>query len=584
MADAAPPLGRADDDGDEHMSPPARHRDSPAHNRDHQEQDDDDDDEEDDEGIDLRPGAGSPGDSSEEEETDSEEEREIRKGFIVDEDETERRRRRHRKKKRSRKHAPKSEDGQDDQDAGSSRKRRKDSDDESEALDEDDLELLQENLGIRRSKPKGKLRRLRRHRSVGSDNDDEAGSPSGRGGNLNDIFADDDAAADQVENLFDADEMAGFIEDDTDEDDLRSQAGDSDEDRGGDDARERKSRKQKERERRKAERGAAAAGGKRKRGFGGGLGGGRLEGVSIEAWQEVAEVFGNGQEYAWAMEDEDDDEPKPKDLKDLFEPSEIASRMLTEADEKIRLTDVPERQQLASVGLPPFELDAEGNLAPLIPEQELHAAAVWASDKVSRERTQQFLLRDANGNLPPLRDHFVEAVKAVLRFINVDLLEPPHIWHHRSDYIIHAPPGEEQILLLSDHDLWKLAALSVKYRAFMARRNEFMKQYRSLGAGVADLHLEEVVEQAGSVEDMMDAIGWLALQYGERLAEAKVAKQEPQEGEAAPAAGEEEEGAAPAAGGAGAGVEDHGPRRMKRAVRDNEYDRARKSVVKKFAD
>lgn len=130
---------------------------------------------------------------------------------------------------------------------------------------------------------------------------------------LNDIFADDDAAADQVENLFDADEMAGFIEDDSDDEGAaaRSQAGDSDEDlRDRDDARERRNRKQKERERRKAEGGAA----KRRRG---GLGGGRLEGVSVEAWQEVAEVFGNGQEYAWAMEDEDEDEPKPKDLKDV---------------------------------------------------------------------------------------------------------------------------------------------------------------------------------------------------------------------------------------------------------------------------
>lgn len=260
--------------------------------------------------------------------------------------------------------------------------------------------------------------------------------------------------------------------------------------------------------------------------------------------------------------------------------------MLTEADEKIRLTDVPERQQLASAGLPPFEIDAEGNLAPLIPERELHAAAVWASDKVSREATQQFLLRDADGNFPPLRDQFIAAVEAVLKFINVDLLEPPHIWHHRSDYIIHAPPGEEQVLLLSDHDLWKLAALSIKYRAFMARRTEFMKQYRSLEA-VADLHLEEVVEQAGSVEDMMDAIGWLALQYGERLAEAKLAKQEPQTdgAEAGLAAAEGDDGAAASAGAAAAtAAGDHGPRRMKRAVRDNEYDRARKSVVQKFTE
>lgn len=38
--------------------------------------------EDEDEGIDLRPGAGSPGDSSEEEATDSEEERAIRKGAL----------------------------------------------------------------------------------------------------------------------------------------------------------------------------------------------------------------------------------------------------------------------------------------------------------------------------------------------------------------------------------------------------------------------------------------------------------------------------------------------------------------------
>lgn len=570
MADALSAAQPERQEEEDHPMPTASadNDDSPQLQQDpEQEEDEDDEADEDDEGIDLRPGAGSPGDSSEEEETDSEEEREIRKGFIVDEDESQRRKR-HRKKKRSHSRRPKTEQDGADEEGSTSRKRRKDSDDESEALDEDDLELLQENLGIRRSKPKGKLRRLRRRRSVGSDGsgDDAASPPRG----LNDIFADDDAAADQVENLFDADEMAGFIEDDSDDDaEARSQAGDSDEDR--DDARERRNRKQKERERRKAE-GAA----KRRRG---GLGGGRLEGVSVEAWQEVAEVFGNGQEYAWAMEDEDEDEPKPKDLKDIFEPSEIASRMLTDADEKIRLTDVPERQQLASVGLPPFEIDAEGNLAPLIPERELHAAAVWASDKVSREATQRFLLRDADGNFPALRDQFVAAVEAVLRFINVDLLEPPHIWHHRSDYIIHAPPGEEQVLLLSDHDLWKLAALSIKYRAFMARRAEFMKQYRSLQ--VADLHLEEVVEQAGSVEDMMDALGWLSLQYGERLAEAKLAKQEHADGE--PLGVEGEEGLA-AAGPVGGGAGGHGPKRTKRAVRDNEYERARKSVVKKFTE
>lgn len=251
--------------------------------------------------------------------------------------------------------------------------------------------------------------------------------------------------------------------------------------------------------------------------------------------------------------------------------------MLTEADEKIRTTDVPERQQLASVGLPGFDINDEGDLQPLIPEREIATAAIWASDKISREATQMFLLRDADGNRSPLYQPFVKAVEAVLRFINIDLLEPPHIWHHRSDYIIHAPPGEQQALLLHEHDLWKLASLSIKYRALMARRKEFEEQYRPLQT--QDLHLAEILEQAGSVEDMMDALGWLSLRYGDELALAKQAKTEDLDG-AEQQVGEDGLPLPQAVVGTGAA----GPKRMKRAVRDNEYDTARKSVVKKFAD
>ncbi|GAA5910779.1 hypothetical protein JCM8208_003560, partial [Rhodotorula glutinis] len=289
------------------------HRDDEAMEVDHDQADQegpqaaDDDDDDDDEGIDLRPGAGSPGDSSEEEATDSEEEREIRKGFIVDEDESARRRRRKHKKRRKHRDA---QDQDQDADDTKSRKRRKGSDDEDAALDEDDLELLQENMGIRLTKPKGnKLRRLRRAGPAsGSDDDSPAGRRSGRGrddgGDLQDIFADDDdRAADDggLEGLFGADEMAGFIEDDTD--DSRSEAGDSDED---DEARRQRKRDAKRREK-----------GERKKRRGAGLGMGRVEGITQEAWQEVAEVFGNGQDYAWAMEDDDDDEKDgKKELKD----------------------------------------------------------------------------------------------------------------------------------------------------------------------------------------------------------------------------------------------------------------------------
>ncbi|BGP40634.1 Transcription elongation factor spt6 [Rhodotorula kratochvilovae] len=529
------------------------------------------DDDDDDEGIDLRPGAASPGDSSEEEATDSEEERELRKGFIVDEDDSSRRRRKHKKR---RKHRSTDGAGSGDGDDGTkSRKRRKGSDDEDAALDEDDLELLEENMGIRLTKPKGnKLRRLRRARSAsGSD----GGSPArgGRSGDLQDIFADDDerAGGDDdggIEGLFDADEMAGFIEDDTDE--SRSEAGDSDED---DEARRQRRRDKKAKQ--KADR-------KKRRGAGLGMMG-RIDGITQEARQEVAEVFGNGQDFAWAMEDDDEeDKDGKKELKDIFEPSEIASRMLTAEDDKIRRLDVPERQQIASAGLPDFAFDDEGTAIPLIPEEEISTAARWMADRLGRETTEQYLLQDARTGLPPpLHGEFLAAVENVVRFLNVELLEPPHIWHHRADYLFHAPSGETPHALLYEDHLWRLSALSIKYRAFLARRAELQALVKRLG--VNDAHVDELVEQAAGVEEVMDAQVWVALMFGEGTEGAKRAaakKEEDVEGEGVDAAEKEKEAAEAAAAAAAAAT----TKRPKRAARESEYEVAKKSVVRRLAE
>lgn len=143
---------------------------------------------------------------------------------------------------------------------------------------------------------KNKLKRLRRRRSVSADSENER--------DLVNIFNDDEGEGDGdaggVENLFDADEMAGFIEDDTDDDSQRGSDEDSD-----DGARRRKRKeKQKKKESRKQ-------GGRK------GFGMGSVEGITAEAWQEVAEVFGTGQDYAWAMEEDEQTGGKEKDLKDV---------------------------------------------------------------------------------------------------------------------------------------------------------------------------------------------------------------------------------------------------------------------------
>jgi transcription elongation factor SPT6 len=77
-------------------------------------------------------------------------------------------------------------------------------------------------------------------------------------------------------------------------------------------------------------------------------------------------LFGDGSDYQWALDMDklniDDtggdidgsptdgpqsDKPEIK-LTDLYEPSEIHAKMLTEEDEVIRIKDIPERYQVYS--------------------------------------------------------------------------------------------------------------------------------------------------------------------------------------------------------------------------------------------
>ena len=86
-------------------------------------------------------------------------------------------------------------------------------------------------------------------------------------------------------------------------------------------------------------------------------------GISDESWNDIQELFGDGGDYAYALhpdeiehdEGEEDDEflmesqqrkLKNVRLSDVYEPSEIASKMLTEDDDRIRNRDIPERYQV----------------------------------------------------------------------------------------------------------------------------------------------------------------------------------------------------------------------------------------------
>lgn len=93
--------------------------------------------------------------------------------------------------------------------------------------------------------------------------------------------------------------MAGFIEDDSQSDSSGRHGSDSDDDR----PRKHKPKKQ--------SRGSKPKGPGRS-----GFGASMVEGITAEAWQEVTDVFGNGTEYADALQD-DADGMEDKALRDV---------------------------------------------------------------------------------------------------------------------------------------------------------------------------------------------------------------------------------------------------------------------------
>lgn len=159
-------------------------------------------------------------------------------------------------------------------------------------MDDDDLDLLEQNTGRKFDRPNrpqeestGGLKRLRRIRddspaSDDLDREDEVPRQRESRGDDLDIFGEED----DEDGYGYEDNMDDFIEvDPLDEDDD-----------GGRQERRRPAPAAKGNNRRRANMGgktaAALMGGR-----------GALPGVSKEAWEEISEIFGNGEDYAWAM-------------------------------------------------------------------------------------------------------------------------------------------------------------------------------------------------------------------------------------------------------------------------------------------
>lgn len=401
-----------------------------------------------------------PFDSSEEEEEDDEEEiQKVRDGFIVDSDEEAIIREKRKKKKSKRRHENKEDEG---------------------LLDEDDLDLLMENSGAATQKAKkSKFKRLKRAQV-----EEEPQPQKG----LNDFFSDEEVD-DQESSGEDVagssskpsagraliDELDDFIEDD--------EFSDMDEE-----ARE------EIRQRRKQER----------------LKPTEITGIDSEKLDELYEIFGDGEDYNWALVGEDDDgefredDARPQ-LHDIYEPEELKARMLTDSDKVIRDTDIPERYQMLRKNISDYDLD----------EDDFLFEKSWVTHKLMNEK------RDLTPDFD--MEAFANVISDVLDFICKENLDIPFIMGHRRDHLLKTTisgEGDEAHTdvetLVDEPILWRILQLDVEFHALLAKRNNVNYLLNKLEAD-DDAVLQEYFKQSRDLTDLQDISDYVTFKYDDRM-------------------------------------------------------------------
>ncbi|KAL2836773.1 transcription elongation factor spt6 [Aspergillus pseudoustus] len=410
-------------------------------------------------------------DSSEEDEDEDDDEeaaKAVREGFIVDEDEEDEEHKQRRRERRKR--------------------RREEREREDEHLDDEDLELIGElNPELQSAAAaESKFKRLKRGNK---DRDMRQASQA-----IDDIFNsddDDEPAPDYGRpghRRHGNDEMEDFIiQDEFSDDELQQQREDIEV------ARPKKSV---------------------------GFGVADTAGLDENALEDMRLAFGDGRDYDFALDLEDEEEEREEDvekhldLKDVFEPSQLAEKMLTEEDNQIRLIDEPERHQIARK---PYR-----NV--VLTEEQFREEAAWIANLMLLKKRLE----------PQLREPFQRSVAKVLEFLVTDDWEVPFIFQHRKDYMIHTvkiptdgvgdPDSSSGYTiraekLLNMTDLWDIFDHDLKFKALVEKRNTIQKTYDNIRSvfSVEDVIVDEMLPTATTMEELQDIQDYIHFQYaGER--------------------------------------------------------------------
>ena len=257
--------------------------------------------------------------------------------------------------------------------------------------------------------------------------------------------------------------------------------------------------------------------------------GAQASGLDEESLELMQDVFGDGSDYQWALDYEEELEEQELaeqalELKDVFEPSQLSERLLTDEDNAIRLADEPERFQLARK---PYRHI-------VLTDEQFKEEALWISRMMPKKRVQEDLV-----------EPFRNAVGKVLEFFITDEVEVPFVFQHRKDYLIHAvkvpltpdpynPDAPEYVVnaekLLNQNDLWNILEYDLKFRALIGKRNALQRTYDRLKttADINDELFEEMLPSAETMEELQDIQDYLYFQHASHLKDLSILNGETQ--------------------------------------------------------
>jgi transcription elongation factor SPT6 len=226
------------------------------------------------------------------------------------------------------------------------------------------------------------------------------------------------------------------------------------------------------------------------------------------------------------MDEAQQDPDKQLALDDVFEPSQLVDKMLTEEDNVIRNTDVPERFQIARK---PFQVpgQSEEEMRETVTEH-LKEEALWIMQMLwPKKRLERYF-----------QEPFHASIRKTLEFLNLEDLEIPFIFQHRKDYLIHEPrsdsydqddyvPTKAEKMLTQD-DMWEVFDLDLKWKGLSEKREAIRSTYQRLQdmQEKGDEVLDELLSKAVTIEEVQDLQDYFHFQYSAEIRDVNITETE----------------------------------------------------------